>query len=316
MQGLETFCVELYQLQMATEIATNCCNVAYDIFTIFISLADVTTDVIVLIDFYNKDRMQFFGISLAILILAQCSYSIAFAAKYDTISRWNLCQSISTFCCCLPFGTIVAFIMYFGSEESGLQCFNDFLKWDLDLDTGSSFDVNHNDSKMMKFVKRKLDKHLGFILEAAVEAFPQSLLQIIAIVYFQEANYISIISILLSMFSVMSKSLILSQGIEKYTFIWTWLCVVTDFFGIFFTLSWVFYTNDYIHGDFLGYFSIFGEIWLWKFAISTALPVAIGLVFFFGFAYWFWSLVILCEEDVDSNATVRFGLSCLFFLFC
>ena len=64
------------------------------------------------------------------------------------------------------------------------------------------------------------------MIEAAIEAFPQSLLQIIAIVYFQEANYVSIISILISMFSVMSKSLILSQGVERYTFVWTWLWYV------------------------------------------------------------------------------------------
>ena len=97
-----------------------------------------------------------------------------------------------------------------------------------------------------RWIRSKLNKHLGFLLEAAIEAFPQSLLQIVAIVVYQEANYVSIISILLSMFSVTTKSLILSQGIEIYTFVWSWLCVVTDFFGIFFTLTWVFYSNDAI----------------------------------------------------------------------
>ena len=111
------------------------------------------------------------------------------------------------------------------------------------------------------------------MLEALIEAFPQSLLQIIAIVYYQEANYVSIISILISMFSVMTKSLILSQGVEKYTFIWTWLCVVTDFFGIFFTLTWIFYSNDAIESEYFGYFNIFGIIWWYKFAISTYLSL-------------------------------------------
>ena len=68
---------------MATKkVADKICNAGYDILTILISIADVATDVWVLIDFYNKDRMVFFGISFAILILAQCSYSIAFALRY------------------------------------------------------------------------------------------------------------------------------------------------------------------------------------------------------------------------------------------
>ena len=257
---------------MASDAVTKCCNISYDIMTILISIADVTTDVIVLMDFYNKDRMGFFGISLGILILAQCSYSIAFAIRFDTIYSWNECLAALAFCCCLPFGTVVAFIMYFGSEEAELGCLHDCLRFDLNLEAGSLITIKETDSDTTKWIKTKLERHLGFILEAAIEAFPQSLLQIVAIVIYQEANYVSIISILLSMFSVMSKSLILSKGVEKYTFIWTWLCVVTDFFGIFFTLTWVFYTNDSIHGDFFGYFNIFGTIWLYKFAISNYFP--------------------------------------------
>ena len=278
---------------MASKVATACCNLGYDILTILISIADVTTDIIVLIDFYNKDRMVFFGISLAILILAQCAYSIAFMARYNTMNNCDECGGFTLLFCCIPFGTFVAFIMYFGSEESEFGCLSDQL--DAYFDIPSWFTVESDDSKMVKFIKKKLDRHLGFIIEAAIEAFPQSLLQIIAIVYFQEANYISIISILLSMFSVMTKSLILSQGVEKYTFIWTWLCVVTDFFGIFFTLTWVFYTNDNIHGDFLGYFNIFGAIWLWKFAVVTLLPLALASFVFFGCAYLVMAIAMLFD---------------------
>ena len=63
------------------EVGQKVCNVGYDLLTILVSIADVVTDVIVLIDFYNKDRMIFFGISLAILILAQCAYTMAFSIK-------------------------------------------------------------------------------------------------------------------------------------------------------------------------------------------------------------------------------------------
>eukprot|EP01083_Nonionella_stella_P156659 507573_1 len=301
---------------MASKIATSCCNITYDLLTIIISIADVATDVIVLIDFYNKERMTFFTISLIILILAQCSYAMACAVRFDTIDNWKAHNSCLAFCCLLPFGTLVAFMMYFASDDTGCDWFSNFIEYDLGLTCNSSaFAVRQRDSNMVKWIKKKLDKHLGFILEAAIEAFPQSLLQIIAIVYYQEANYISVISILLSMFSVISKSLILSQGIEKYTFIWTWLCVVTDFFGIFFTLTWVFYSHDSIHGEFLGYFNIFGQIWIYKFLISTLLPVAFGLIVFFGFAYWFLYCGLLCDSDFDSRPRRRCGWSSLWLIF-
>ena len=71
--------------RMCERIATNFCNVSYDILTICISIADVTTDIIVAIDFYNNGRMTFFWISLTILILAQCAYAMAFGIEYLTI---------------------------------------------------------------------------------------------------------------------------------------------------------------------------------------------------------------------------------------
>ena len=50
--------------------------------------------------------------------------------------------------------------MYFGSEESG-GCFWEFLEDGMGLDADSRFKVKYDDSNMIKFVKRKLDRHLG-----------------------------------------------------------------------------------------------------------------------------------------------------------
>ena len=77
-----------------------------------------------------------------------------------------------------------------------------------------------------KWLFNKLNKHIGFIIGAVFEAFPQALLQISAICFYNEANYVSMVSIFLSMISVMSKSLIFSKGIEIKTFIWTWFWYV------------------------------------------------------------------------------------------
>ena len=50
------------------------------------------------------------------------------------------------------------------------------------------------------------------------------------------------------------------------------------FYFSFFSLSWVFYSDDSIHGDLFAHFSIFGEAWLWKFGIATLLPISIFMV--------------------------------------
>ena len=189
-------------------------------------LIKVTTDIIVLIDFYNKDRAVFFGISLTILILAQCSYAIAFIKRFNVTQNYSKTFACICFCCLLPFSSSVAFCIYLSSDESNIPFFRDCMS-SVFGDVENVFSPLPTDSAFTRWIKNKIDKHIGFILEAGIEAFPQSLLQIIAIVYFQEANYVSIISILISMFSVMCKSLILSKGVEKYTYVWTWLwCVI------------------------------------------------------------------------------------------
>eukprot|EP01083_Nonionella_stella_P235939 829138_1 len=284
----------------------HCCSISYDILTIIVSIADVTTDIIVLIDFYEKERMTFFTISLVVLIMAQCSYSIAFSVRFDTVDEIGFCLACCLFCCMLPFGSFVAFCIYIADEDC------------LDIGGNSMFTISVRDSDLTKWIKRKLNKHIGFILEALIEAFPQSLIQISAIVYYQEANAIAILSILISMASVMSKSLILSKGVEKYTFIWTWLCAVTDFFGIFFTLTWVFYSHDSLNNHLFGYFNIFGMIWLLKTAVSILLPVALALTVFFLVGYLSGLGFIIMQMIIDMqypSYCEAFGYSLLWLTF-
>eukprot|EP01083_Nonionella_stella_P054904 144893_1 len=255
---------------MITTDTNSCVDLIYDIATILISIADITTDVIVLISFYVEGRITFFIISLIILIIAQMAYSILFIIRYEIIS--NFWTTVATFFILLPFGTVVSFLIYFTEDTSS---------WiSIQMDKMSIINVNNafgrhyvdsNQSKMTQWIIRKGSKHIGFIIEAGIEALPQSLLQIIAIVYYKEAHYVSIVSIFLSMISVMTKSLIFSQGIDIKTYIWTWLCIVTDFFGIFFTLTWVFYSNEApFQPQFLNHFSIIGQIWIYKVLISVA----------------------------------------------
>ena len=149
--------------------------------------------------------------------------------------------------------------------------------------------------------EEKLLKHMGFILEALFEALPQSILQMIAIVYYNETdNIISIVSIFISLFSVISKSFVFSVSVGKdfLTIIFYWLCVITDFFGIFFAVAWVFYNpnnsnnnsvdidaGNSIENEFIS--TIIGEIWFYKFSLIV-LPIAVIMSFVCLFYIGLW----------------------------
>eukprot|EP01084_Bolivina_argentea_P113897 202898_1 len=292
-----------------------CISFAYDLSTIIISIADVTTDIIVLISFYNKQRITFFVLSLIILIVAHIAYSFTFLLRYHIGDACdNECCWFGVFLLLLPFGSLISFFIYFtDNPDSPLaSTIHDITG----LDMKNTIAINHHNpssSKMTQFMIQKLSKHMGFIMEAGIEALPQSLLQMVAIVYYKEANYISIASIFLSMFSVMSKSLVFSQGIDIKTYIWTWLCIVVDFFGIFFTLSYVFYTSDkLLQPVYHGYFTIIGQIWLYKVLISIIPIIIIAIMYWFLYKMWViiihdWSPNSTCFKNFCSTAFYSLG---------
>ena len=189
-------------------------DVVYDILTIVISIADVSTDIIVLVSFYEASRMTFFALSLVILIIAQIAYSLTFMVRYEVPNAVNYSnlRTMCVFFALLPFGSLISFFIYFTDDpESRLS---KAVEKYTGLNVSNTIARNNESSKkrspMVQWMIRKLSKHIGFIIEAGIEALPQSLLQITAIVYFGEANYVSIASIFLSMFSVMTKSLVFS----------------------------------------------------------------------------------------------------------
>lgn len=133
-------------------------NQIYDYFAIFISLLDLTTDILVLIEFYTAGRTTFFITSLTILIIAQISYIVAFVSRYGKKAHKSPILFFITLLC-IPFVSIVMYI----AEKYNIfsNAYND--------DEGE----NITKSPLRKWMDRKLRSHLGFILEATIEAFPQ-----------------------------------------------------------------------------------------------------------------------------------------------
>ena len=295
-------------------------NLIFDILAAIISLSDIITDIIVTIGFYQNDRMVFFGFSLTFIILAQIAYIFTFIVEIGYESRPG--RVFLMFLFLIPFSPILSFIFYLTEDPNSWMCqfLTNWFPFDVSFSLTS---VDQNKPKLKQWMKRKLRKHLGFIMEALIEAcsyilsynfkifmlhnkytkaFPQSILQMCAIVIYNEANIVSIISILISMLSVSSKTFILSiqfsMNIKSLMF--NWLCCVTDFVGIFFAVSWVFYdtTSETLN--------IIAYIWLLK-----VLCCVVPLVFVFSIGIYYEGLKNLVENiDITQCPSGCFGIFC------
>eukprot|EP01083_Nonionella_stella_P066300 174453_1 len=251
-----------------------CVGRLYDILAQVISILDVTTDIMVCYQFYVQDRMIFFGISLAILILALMSYSVLFVYTFST--EYRFCRELALFMVLLPVSPLIPFVFYYSDQpDSRLPT---FLKENCCF-TLSFHGVSHskNASKFKQFFESKIQRHAGFIIESLVEAFPQAILQMTAIVIYNEANITSIVSIFISLLSVATKSFVFSLGISsnfKQLF-FNWLCACCDFFGIFFIVSWVFWKPH--DEDLQDAFATIQQVWFYKLYIFTFPAILIPL---------------------------------------
>eukprot|EP01083_Nonionella_stella_P021394 59342_1 len=244
----------------------------------FVSLLDLTTDIIVMITWYSQDRMTFFFISLSILILAQISYLSIFYLNHgkEPLSKREIAHTILSCLCTIPFAPFLSCIFYMVSDDASIlrgvidrfACYN--FSW-------HHFTPDTNASPMRQYLDEKLYKHLGFLMEAIIEAFPQSILQLTAIVYYNEPNFVSIFSILISLISVCGKLLLLvSTDFRGYKMkLFVWLCFVIDFFGVFFIVSFAFYTPTH-HPEYQSYFVFIRNMYLYELIICTLPFVAIG----------------------------------------
>ena len=234
-------CVVLCPLARIQQCFLFVLNYSYDVLTILISIADVTTDIWVIYNYKQQNKVTFFIISLTIMILTQLSYSIAFALRFlddqwTPMSKKLLVYVLFT----LPLSPFMPFI-FFGSQDE------------------ISHETYIHEPPIVVWIENKWRKHMGFIMEALIEALPQSIIQLVAIVYYQDTEILNIVSICISLTSVATKTLVFSVGIDFRVFIFNWLSLVCDFFGIFVIVSWVFYNPNNP-----GEITFLGQIWIRK----------------------------------------------------
>ena len=177
----------------------------YDSSAIIISIADVTTDIIVLLSYYTKDRLEFFYISLAILLTSQLAYLFLFWYIFDLDSLylntgkvwywfdkkdWSKYKITKKSCCwycgivvwklfciilalvgfgiCLLLGHLVSFVIYFCADDNSYGAI--ILKEYFGIKKLNPMYSGYGDpSPKEQFLKEKINKHGGFMIEAFVE---------------------------------------------------------------------------------------------------------------------------------------------------
>ncbi len=78
---------------------------------------------------------------------------MAFTIRFDTPAEFGYCIACILFFCLLPFGSFVAFCIYLSNED----CLNV-------LNYNNLMTISNYDSNLSKWIKKKLNKHIGFIL--------------------------------------------------------------------------------------------------------------------------------------------------------
>ena len=156
-------------------------NYSYDLLTILISIADVTTDIWVIYNYKTQNRNAFFIISLIVMIVAQLSYSIAFVIRFC----WNSSVHPRTIFffylfCILPLTPVMSFIFFIVSFEGNcITTLLDYLGFVDDWDGADPTRIRPDQAPIVVWIEKKLQKHMGFIMEAMIEALPQSIIQLI-----------------------------------------------------------------------------------------------------------------------------------------
>jgi len=246
----------------------------HDAFTVSFSLLDIMTDVLVCIEFYQNDHMVFFWASIIIFCIAQLSYAFLFVGTWAAEHRNS--SKIFIFLAVLPVGQLIPVFVWLESfripiidtcltklqlKPTGLSEQRDVALGHTDGNTDGNTDgsgrqpsqrsqpsadataplsVAGDEDSLWAYIQQKYTAHAGFLAEAFIEAIPQGVLQVVAIILLHDTTGLNVVSILMSISVVASKGYLVAYSIHRPSFIFNYLCIAGDSFNLFATATWLF----------------------------------------------------------------------------
>jgi len=232
---------------------------------------DIVTDVLVIWEFYVAEKMVVFYVGVVILCCAQLSYLLLFFLCFiadSAIRTEGRCRWFKVFLVMIlvaPFGQLVPLFMW---VESHRFHWLDNLLDKMGLDnTGREAQMREGQDPLLFWIQSKGRKHGGFIIESVIEALPQSILQIVALLAYEHATALSLYSIVSSMTSVAIRGVIVSYSMNRATYVFNCVCFAADIFNVFSCFSWVFHDSMIVFPwtvsfwNFADQKDILGQIW-------------------------------------------------------
>ena len=260
-----------------------------DISLAILSMIDLTTDIIVLINWYNENKMVYFGISISFIILAQLSFSCMFHAD----ASYSRSERFISIICTLPFLPFlqIAWTLRMGSKNM-----------DYYYDENPS---RYYDYSTIKWIFKLWFRNMPYFLHGLLQSFPQCILQVAAIIHFKQTNDILLsISILISILMICSQFYVFLLVFEHRRFrnmLYLVLCFMVDFIGFIFIISVSFYDPK----EMSSYFQAIQYIYLWEGIICIGpLLVYCGVfvLIFLSFSYAPGKLIGLWDKFNSNGA--------------
>eukprot|EP00656_Telonema_subtile_P004229 TRINITY_DN1191_c0_g1_i3.p1 TRINITY_DN1191_c0_g1~~TRINITY_DN1191_c0_g1_i3.p1 ORF type:complete len:370 (-),score=56.38 TRINITY_DN1191_c0_g1_i3:72-1181(-) len=229
-----TGCLQFWSALCAISI-WSCLDAAGDMLTVGFAVFDIIMDVWIAYTYYCDGRTGFLKLGLGLLGIAQISYAFLFVVVFCSGGQSTL-QGIFWFFVVLPFGQLVPLFVY--AESLDFEWLDAKLR-SLGLSSSQTPRRCHTEDLMMYKIRCKVVSHIGFLVEACVEAVPQSVLQLVAMQHAGEANALSVLSIMLSISCLASKGYVASFSIHFRTFVFGAMCVAADVLNMFASAAWL-----------------------------------------------------------------------------
>jgi hypothetical protein len=242
-------------------------EVLHDAWTVTSSFVDIVTDIFVAIAFYQQGHMEFFYCSLAIFSVAQVSYAFLFTGTWA--ANHTMDRQVCVFFAVLPFGQLIPVFAWVESFRFAAidRCLNALNLTPTAKATNvplasaggsaAAATVPMRDGggadNLWTFIQRKYTAHAGFLAEAFVEAIPQGILQLVAILTLDDTAVLNVFSILMSISVVASKGYLVAYSINWPTFTFNYATIAADAFNLFATATWLFSSLNRDQGEVDGF---------------------------------------------------------------
>jgi hypothetical protein len=273
---------------------------AFAFLTVAINLADVTTDVVVAVQFFQDGDTVWAWLVVASLIIAQLVYTVAgamFMRKTFKGSRWSSWPLQLRMLPLLPIAQLLPLFNFMvhrlgfdakepdiamtiqsasNDEEAPLLGHNTIVQEQLDA-------VAHSElvsRRLQQAAEAHISTYWAFYLESAVEAAPQAVIQLLAITFLGRASTAQMVSLCCSLFSITSKAVVLSQAYDVRVMVFKFMLAAHDVFSAFYLFSTLLAIETVKQTTFFGLeVSWIGNIWLWKTVVCAALGALTMLAF-------------------------------------